>query len=160
MIRWILAVVVGCAVIAAPAVAKDKSPEVVKDVPTFLEKQAELRKAIESSKKYSHVKPAAKEKIFAAQDRLAHLLAGHTTVEELNTDDKVAVFNAQSEILAQLDQAEPDRVICENEMPTGSHRPTVSCMTKRERDEQREYVRRTYQGVKSSCISRACGGSN
>ena len=158
MKRWFLVMMVGLA-LALPAAAKEKAPEVVKDVPTFLAKQAELRKAIEDSKKYSHVKPDAKQKIYAAQDRLTQLLQGHQTVEELGADDKVAVFNAQSEILAQLDEAEPDRVICENEARTGSHRPTVSCTTKRERDEQRANVRRIYpSGMRPSCVDLTCGG--
>ena len=137
--------------LAAPALAKDSQPEVVQDVPTFLQKQAELRADIERSKKYSHVKPEAKKKIFAAQDKIESLLKGHKSVEELSTDDKVAVFNAQTEIVAQLDDADADRLICTNEARTGSHLPTVNCTTQRERDKQREAVRNTYQSLRPSC---------
>lgn len=145
MIRWVLVVAIGVA-LAGSAVAKDNAqPDVVKDVPTFLHKQAELRDAIQHSKKYAHVKPDAKRKIFAAQDRLETLLKGHQSVDELDKDAKIEVFNAQTEIVAQLDGAEADRVICTNEAKTGSHLSNVVCTTKRERDEQREVVRRMYQ---------------
>jgi hypothetical protein len=160
MIRSLVLGLMACA-LAAPVFAKDREPESVADVPTFLQKQAELRDAIQHSKKYAHVKPEAKQKIFAAQAKLETLLKGHKTVDELAQDDKIEVFNAQTEIVAQLDDAEPDRVICSNEAKTGSHLSSVSCMTKRDRDEQRENVRKLYQnGVKSGCINRACAGSN
>jgi hypothetical protein len=156
MLRGLVVGLVALA-IAAPVFAKGKDPEVVKDVPTFLQKQAALREDIEHSKKYSHVKPEAKQKIFAAQDKLAGLLKGHQTVDELSTNDKVEVFNAQTEILAQLDQAEPDRVICSNESKTGSHLPTVMCTTKRDRDAQRAAIQKMYQSVQgcrtSTCVT-------
>ena len=150
MIRGFVAGVIALALVA-PVLAMDKQPEVVRDIPTFLQKQAELRADIEKSKKYSHVKADAKKKIFAAQDKIEGLLKGHHSIDELNADDKVAVFNSESEIVAQLDEADADRMICTNEARTGSHLPTVSCTTQRDRDKQREAVRNTYQSLRPSC---------
>jgi hypothetical protein len=107
-------------------------PAILLDIQGFLEYQRALREDIEAGR-YTLMRPSYRRELFAAQEVLYRLLAGVTAVGEISTQDRVAVYNAQSTIAAIVNVTSREREICEHGPPLGSHRLVVSCYSERER---------------------------
>ena len=71
--------------------------------------------------------------------RFRSLIGTHESLEELSDVDQVSVFNAHERVIAIVENAENDRVVCKRQKVVGSHRPVNVCNTvgelKRARDE-------------------------
>src|SRR6187549_4175715 len=113
MFRVVAAALLALLVSGIVSAASDKAV-IEKSVPDFLAKQQLLRKDLKETKKFSHIDNSSKERIYVAQDTLFQLLHGKQTVDELNDDEKLKVYNAQIEIAAVMENAEADKPICEN----------------------------------------------
>jgi hypothetical protein len=70
------------------------------------------------------------------------VLSKSPDVNSLRDNDKVLVLNSQEEINAILTGNDGDRLICNMEEPTGSHRKKQVCITKSEKDRQLELARK------------------
>lgn len=158
------AIVLGFAgLLAAPTTAASdlKSTEFVPghpallmaDVPAFLAYQQALREDIEAGA-VGPIRPLQRRSLYAAQDRLAYLLAGVRSVEELTDDQRVSVYNAQSVVAAIVADLPGRQEICVREKPLGSHRIVVSCHTENERNaakvRSRMLLMRLYQTAKAN----------
>jgi hypothetical protein len=73
-----------------------------------------------------------------AQATLRRHLEGKAGMEELNDDERTAVFNAQEEVAALIRGDESERVICRRERPTGSNIGVRTCRTIAEINQARE----------------------
>lgn len=113
----------------APAFA---GPAAIRDVPKYLDHQRDLREDVQYSKKFAHVGKDAKARLYKAQDEIFSLLEGRSSVDELSTDQRIALFNAQETVNSVLTDAELDREVCKREKVLGSHRSSLVCMTVRE----------------------------
>lgn len=141
----------------AAAASDTPPPVVIKDIPKFLKHQEALRDDMEK-KKFAHVDAESKRHLFAAQDQLFNVLRGKTSIDQLNNDELVLVYNAQNEIAAILQNAEDDRPICERSERLGSHFNTTNCMSKRQREAQRQETKLRLQDP-STCQDRStCAG--
>lgn len=116
-------------------------PAKVLDVATFLEQQRDVREDFQHSKKFKHVDAAAKARLYRAQDEIFVLLEGKRSVDELSTDQRIALFNAQETVSTVLLDAELDREVCKREKMVGSHRATLVCLTVREQRAMKEMAR-------------------
>lgn len=94
-----------------------------------------------SGKGYGHVKDEGRHKIEASEAEIRHLLQDVRSLDALNDTQKVALFNETQAIVAVLNDSEKDRMICERERVTGSHRPVVLCMTVEERRKQADVTK-------------------
>jgi hypothetical protein len=141
------------------AVANDNPPAVViKDIPKFIKHQEALRADMENSKKFAHVDAASKRQLYAAQDQMFGVLKGKSSVEQLDADELVMVYNAQNEIAAILQNAEDDRPICERAEGVGSHFHTTTCTSKRQREANRGAARDMLE--QKNKVNNSHGGSN
>jgi len=134
------------------------TPVAVKDVQQYLAEQQKLRVDLDKSKRFKHVDGASKRKILAAQDVLFRMLKDKRSVDELNPDERTTVFNADSEIVAILTDAENDRPICENRPKIGSHMRQMECISKAQREKDREETQRFLLGPRN-CSGPMCGDS-
>lgn len=93
------------------------------------------------SKGYGHVKDEGRHKIEASEAEIRHLLENVHSLDALNDTQKVSLFNETQAIVAVLNDSEKDRMICEREKTTGSHRSVVLCMTVEERRKQADITK-------------------
>ncbi len=89
--------------------------ERIVDIEAFLAQQQEIRADMAGAKKFKHVTDYDKRRLYAAQDQIFTLLTGRTSTDELDSDQLVALYNAQEVVNAVLAEAELDRPICERE---------------------------------------------
>lgn len=108
-------------------------PATIRDIDDWIGHQRDVRAEFETSKRWAHVKKAEKQRLYAAQDEAFALLEGHSSIDELGTDERIALYNAQGVIAAVVTNAELDREVCKREKVLGSHRANLVCMTERER---------------------------
>jgi len=132
-------------------------PIVINDISKFLDYQRDLRGDMQGGSKFKHVDGSSKRRVFAAQDKLFALLQGKNSIDELQDDQKVEVYNAQAEIAAVLTDAELDRPVCKRERPIGSNMMKTVCITKRDRLDIQN--RQRTEGLKTrACTGGECSG--
>lgn len=121
--------------------AASPAPVVIKDIPKFIAHQQALREDMQNGKKFSHVDAESKRHLYAAQDQLFGVLKNKKSIDELNNEELVSVYNAENEIAAILQNAEYDRPICERSERLGSHFNETKCLSKRQREQLRQETR-------------------
>jgi hypothetical protein len=96
-----------------------------------------------TQRSYAFVDERAREKIASAQQDLRSALRGVSDIGAIDDDTRRQVFDAHERVVAVLNQAEGNRVVCTKEHQVGSHFPKTLCMTVRERElMERETQRR------------------
>ena len=130
--------------------------ERIVDIESFLAQQQEIRADMAGAKKFKHVTDYDKRRLYAAQDQIFTLLTGRTSTDELDSDQLVALYNAQEEVNAILTEAELDRPICVRETVVGSRRVVTVCLTVRERRDLQQNARQTM--LKNRTCDPASGG--
>lgn len=75
-------------------------------------------------------------------DEMASLFDSYGTVDKMDQDAKIKLFNDQEEVNAILRHRDDSRRICQSVAPVGSHIPRTICTTYRDQELER---RRTQQ---------------
>ena len=108
--------------------------------------QTQLREAaIAGEDLFANMSKAERNELVARQDQLLRLLEGKQSIDELDGNEKVAAFNTLEWISATLNDAEDERLVCENVTPTGSHRRVRQCQTVAERRALRDGSKQHFQ---------------
>jgi hypothetical protein len=131
----------------------------IPDIETFLDQQRDIREDMASKRKFKHVTDYDKRRLYAAQDQIFSLLDGRSSTDELNSDQLVAVYNAQEEVNAVLTDAELDRPICERETVVGSRMTKTVCLTVRERRDLQQAARQTMLKPRTCDPATGCGSN-
>jgi len=92
-----------------------------------------LAQEMEAGGRFAYVLAAERAAINAALTRMQQILDGKRALGELDEAERVAVFNAQSEINGILTKRDNERVICDQRIIVGSHRKLTVCETYGER---------------------------
>ena len=124
---------------------------VIKDVARFLDYQRDLRDDL-GSRKFRHIRANERKQLIEAQDTIFALLQGKRSVDELDHEDQVKLYNAQGLVAAIITDAELDRPICRREKRVGTNRSETVCTTKRSLAAQKGEVERIFKGPRN------CGG--
>lgn len=143
----ILAIGLGLATSAGAFMAKQPSAAIPKQyAATEFETIAnEIRIQMEPGGRYGYVPSNDRPKIEEQLSVMANLLKGVEVIEELSSEDRVRLFNAQEKINGLLLQHDGQRLVCEKTRVTGSHRPRTVCMTYAEREAAREDSQRLFR---------------
>lgn len=105
----------------------------------FSQTRALIEIAVRESDQYRDMQEVDRAKLAEVLDRMEGTLAGITSVDELDKNQKTQLFNDQEMINNVLTQARDDsRMICKREKKVGSHRVTNICYTAGERRRQLE----------------------
>ena len=107
----------------------------------FLAFHSDLSQELKT-KRYNHISNSALDEIATEQNKIRSLVGTHSTMDELSERDRLEVFNAHQRVVAIVEGAEDDRVICKRVKPTGSHRPISQCQTVGELKRAREQLQR------------------
>ena len=121
----------------------------IADIESFLAQQQAIRADMAGAKKFKHVADFDKRQLYAAQDEMFALLTGRASTDELDSDQLVALYNAQEVVNSVLAEAELDRPICERQTVLGSRRIQTVCLTVRERRDLETASRQTMLKVRT-----------
>jgi len=113
--------------VVAPADAAKKL-----DIDSFVVQQQAIRADIESGRKYKDMDNEWKERLFRAQDEMFSLLEGRGSIDDLDQDEVIDVYNAQNIVNALLTDSELERDVCRRITTVGTHRVGIACYSARE----------------------------
>jgi hypothetical protein len=120
---------------------------------------ASVRKDMEADGRYGYIKPAERSKVEAGFAEMSELFERNPSVDGMDQDARVKLFNAQESINAILTLRDRDRVVCERAASTGSHRIETTCMTYGQLEAARQDSHKFLIEKKAvPCISKACTG--
>lgn len=131
MKNWMMSAVLTALLVATPAVAKKEVEQVVKaDTLEAFQKVADsVREQMKSGGHYEYIKITDKNIVDHELDQMAALLQKSGSVEAMNKDDKLVLFNLQEKVNGTLANNASDRLLCERTNPVGSHIPVTTCQT-------------------------------
>lgn len=115
----------------------DARAERIHDAPAFLR---EVEAAVEMARDgdYGRLKRGGLARVERARDVIVGLLDGRASAMELEPDDRIALFNAQEAITAELNNDDKGRKVCKREPVLGSRLPKTECLTVGERERRAE----------------------
>jgi hypothetical protein len=121
--------------IATVAICAEKEAKPRPSVSDVLAQQRQIAEEIASGDtKYTRLDNYRRHRVQSAQRKVFKALEGRRDWEELDADDKIAVFNALGEIQAILNKrADDEFIVCERVRIVGSHRFQLACMEKDQR---------------------------
>jgi hypothetical protein len=82
-----------------------------------------------------------RSELTAAQAEIRAALAGKQSMSDLDDAGKLVVFNAHEKVVALVNKAEDERLVCVQKKRLGSHRHTLECRTVAQIREERESAR-------------------
>lgn len=130
---------------AGASMAQAKSPshaDLEFDPALFAEQRRALEREIATSERYRGIMAADRRSVVEALDRMERNLSGISSISQLNTTQRMNVFNDQELINTLLTQAAADsRLVCTKETPVGTRLAKRVCKTVGERRIEREAAR-------------------
>jgi hypothetical protein len=79
--------------------------------------------------RYEFVPADERKTVDAKLTQMQGLFTKSGSIEQMQQDEKIQLFNAQEVVNAILTKRDSDRVICENKAPVGSHIRKTTCHT-------------------------------
>jgi hypothetical protein len=126
-------------------------------VEQFLDWHAGVAKRA-TTKAFDALSRTEREQLAAAQAEIRGALDGKTSMAELDDAGRISVFNAHEKVLALVDKAENERLICTQKKRLGSHRHQLECRTVAQIRESREGGQRELLRTRTCDPSTGCGG--
>jgi hypothetical protein len=108
------------------------------------------------SRPYEHVDNEQRREVADAQGDIKRLLEGKSSMDELTEAERASLFNAHERVVAVMNDAELDRMICKREQKIGSHRGELVCRTQRQIRDEREAYRRNNQRTRTCLPGVGC----
>ena len=128
-----------CLAGAALAAPKSTLSDVRIEPEQFSDYRAAVEAELRAGELYQEMSRADRDEVLAILQRMDEALAGVDSVDSLQSDAKLGLYNDQERLRVLLGQAEEDsRMICRREKVVGSHMPKKICMTVAERRRARE----------------------
>jgi hypothetical protein len=159
------------AVLSTDALARTetRASDVRVEPQQFAEYRSWVEKELRSGETLVELSRVGREEVQAILARMANMLAEVDTVEQLETEQKLDLYNDQERLRVLLGQAEEDsRLQCRRVKTVGTHLVKNICQTvahwRRLADESRDFMRRHQMGPKLDRPARprgsTTGGSN
>lgn len=136
-----------CLLVFASAALAAKEAKLHIDATDFDARRAKIEAALDDPTQYVEMGGTERNEVRASLQRMGALLERAGSVEELNPEARLRVFNEQEIINTRLaGAAEKSRLICRTERSTGSNLRQRRCRTvgeiEREREESKDGWRR------------------
>jgi len=113
-----------------------------------------VRRGMQSGGRYEFVTTTEHTRVERRLSEIQNLFDHYTDGTRLQDTKMVELLTAQEEINGILTKRDGDRLICKNEMPTGSHRPVNNC----KRYSDIEHSRRQTEKMMSNLGATPCDG--
>ena len=105
------------------------------DIQSFLDFQKSVREKVVSGR-YGEFRPEEVQRLDTAQSTIFNLLQGRDSIDELEEEERISLFNAQEDIQAVLRENDPGQMVCRREAVVGTHRRVTRCVTRRQLAEE------------------------
>jgi hypothetical protein len=126
----------------------------------FAEIAANVRNEMRAGGRYEYVKPDERKTIDRKLSEMESLFDQNESIQSMQQDTKVKLFNAQEVVNSILTRRDRDRVICKNEPPLGSHIPVTSCHTYGQEEEARRGTQEQLnEWMRRGCAKEGCVGT-
>jgi hypothetical protein len=166
LMRTFTGMLAGLALLAAvTATAKENYKEKAFNADTrdkFEQVSAKVREEMREGGRYQYVKPSERSTIEQKLSEMESLFKQSDTVQGMNEQTKIALFNDQEVVNSILTQRDADRVICKREAPIGSHIPVTTCHTYGQEQDARKNSNKmmdTWSRTPCGDVNKgACGG--
>jgi hypothetical protein len=140
--RKLIGMLAGLALLASvSATAKENYKEKAFNADTrekFEQVSAKVREEMKDGGRYQYVKPSERSTIEQKLSEMESLFKQSDSVQGMNEQTKIALFNDQEVVNSILTQRDSDRVICKKEAPIGSHIPITTCHTYGQEEDARK----------------------
>jgi len=131
MKRVLFLLLAACAA-ASPCIAKESSNELSvqpDNKAAFTQISADVRNQMRPGGHYESLRPKERVQVDQGLNEMAALFDKYPTVESMNLQAKLDLFNAQEKVNSVLSLGDRDRMVCKKQVPLGSHIPVVQCHT-------------------------------
>jgi len=155
-----------CLVFATAAWAADEQviekPLIAQTLDGFQKEAGSIRESMKQGGRYEFIKADDQKKVEARLNSMEALLTKHAAQNDLNTNDKITLANAQEEVNAILKHNDSNRLVCESRAPVGSHLPVKTCHTFGELELQRHEAMKSVSDMDHSRVNagRSSAGGN
>lgn len=148
---------IACLLVAAGAYAADDQvlakPLVAQTLTGFEQEAKEIRAGMQPGGRYEFLKTDDKNRVEARLASMQSLLQRHADQNDLNSNDKIILANAQEEVNAVLKHSDSNRLVCESRAPIGSHLPVKTCRTYGEIELERAEAMKTHADLDKSRVN-------
>jgi len=130
MSKWILAAVLSCGALQAGIALADDAPVVkATNKDDFAAVAAAIRQQMGSGGRWQYASKSEKDEVDNRLIEMQGLFDKFGTVDQMDQTAKVRLFGDQQAVNDILTRRDGNRLVCSNEMPTGSHIPKRVCRT-------------------------------
>ena len=129
---------------------------VLADTPEkFAEQTQRIHEDMQTGGRYEYTSPTDRRTVDRLLGQMANLLQSSGSVEAMNHDNRIALFNAQEEVNGVLKHNDNNRLVCESRAPIGSNILRTTCHT---HGQIEATARNTKEGLQQYDLSRLCNG--
>lgn len=145
-----------------PAGQPDKTgaipQRVFADTPeTFAAQSQRVRDDMQAGGRYEYISATDKRMVEQLLEQMAALLERAGSVQAMNHDTRIQLFNAQEQVNGLLKHNDNNRLVCESRAPIGSNILRTTCHT---HGQIEATARNTREGLMEFDHSRLCNGPN
>jgi hypothetical protein len=123
---------------------------------TFAEQSQRIREDMQTGGRYEYITATDKRSVDRLLEQMAALLDRAGSVDAMNHDTRIQLFNAQEEVNGILKHNDSNRLVCESRAPIGSNILRTTCRT---HGQIEATARNTKEGLMEFDHSRLCNGS-
>jgi len=130
---------------------------VLADTPAaFAEQTQHIHEDMQKGGRYEFTSPTDRQRVDALLQHMANLLQSAGSVDAMNHDTRIVLFNTQEEVNGILKHNDSNRLVCESRAPIGSNILRTTCRT---HGQIEIAARNTKEGLMEFDHSRLCNGS-
>jgi hypothetical protein len=123
----------------------------------FAEQTQRIHEDMDAGGRYEFTNPTDRKRVDALLGQMAAALQSAGSVEAMNHDMRITLFNAQEEVNGILKHNDSNRLVCESRAPIGSNILRTTCHT---HGQIETAARNTKEGLQEFDHSRLCNSSN
>ena len=130
-IGWVLALMILLGAFALPAQADTPEPPITKpqNKDDFTAVAAAIQQQMGKGGHYEYINPTERSEVSLKLGDMQSIFDKYGSVAQMDTTAKNQLYVDQERINSILTHNDNRRVICQREMPTGSHLPITVCRT-------------------------------
>lgn len=155
---WLVGAVAGALLQASVAYAKTEVIVKAGNKSDFAAVVMAVHQQMQPGGHYEFISQKNREKVDANFNDMQSLFDKYDTVEQMNQNEKIQLFNDQETINAILTRNDDKRLVCESVAPLGSHIPKKICRTFRDIEVERRGTQNLLRQMQQ--VQETRGGKN